>query len=384
MNPQRRRWLQQLGRYSAIASPLAAAAAATGPDAADAPGPAISRGRVLRFPRDHGAHLNAGTEWWYVTGWLATAAATGSAPAAPVAGFQVTFFRSRTGLADGHASRFAARQLLFAHAALTLLDGAARPHRHDQRLARWNGDANAAPAAASSSGGAVRLAGWQLVDETSGWRTQVRARDFSIDLQLARTQPLLLQGEDGFSRKGPQPQQASHYVSEPQLQVSGSVDAGGRKLAVTAGRAWLDHEWSDAYLHPDAVGWDWIGINLFDGSALTAFVLRRADGSALWAGGSWRRPGLPDRSLRPDEVALQPLRRWRSPASAADYPVQWQVSAGGFEGRVQALADAQEMDAASSTGTIYWEGLSELLDRQGRRVGLGYLEMTGYAGRLRM
>jgi predicted secreted hydrolase len=33
---------------------------------------------------------------------------------------------------------------------------------------------------------------------------------------------------------------------------------------------------------------------------------------------------------------------------------------------------------------VYWEGLSELLDDQGARVGLGYLEMTGYAAPLRM
>ena len=33
-------------------------------------------------------------------------------------------------------------------------------------------------------------------------------------------------------------------------------------------------------MHPDAVGWDWIGMNLDDGSALTAFRLRREDGTA--------------------------------------------------------------------------------------------------------
>jgi predicted secreted hydrolase len=36
----------------------------------------------------------------------------------------------------------------------------------------------------------------------------------------------------------------------------------------------------------------------------------------------------------------------------------------------------------SATGTVYWEGLSTLHAADGRRVGIGYLEMTGYAGRL--
>ena len=64
------------------------------------------------------------------------------------------------------------------------------------------------------------------------------------------------------------------------------------------------------------------------------------------------------------------------------YPVDWQVATpvGGFT--VRALQDDQELDSRASTGTIYWEGLSLLLDDSGRRVGRGYLEMTGYAARL--
>jgi predicted secreted hydrolase len=49
---------------------------------------------------------------------------------------------------------------------------------------------------------------------------------------------------------------------------------------------------------------------------------------------------------------------------------------------VQAMFDAQELDANRSTGTVYWEGLSRLLDAKGQVVGTGYLEMTGHAGKL--
>ena len=49
---------------------------------------------------------------------------------------------------------------------------------------------------------------------------------------------------------------------------------------------------------------------------------------------------------------------------------------------LNALLDAQELDSRASTGTVYWEGLSALADATGRQIGLGYLEMTGYAGRL--
>jgi predicted secreted hydrolase len=342
----------------------------------------VRRGRLLEFPRDHGAHLAARTEWWYATGW-AGGTAEGGRGNAPSHGFQVTFFRSRTGLAASNPSRFAARQLLFAHAAVT--DLRARRHHHDQRIARWSGAPQAALGAASTDDAAVRLGPWSLRRDGDLWRSVVEAGSFRLDLTLARTQPLLLQGDAGFSRKGPQERQASHYYSEPQLAATLrlAVD-GGPAGAPAAGRAWIDHEWSDEILHPEAVGWDWIGINLFDGSALTAFVLRRRDGSTLWAGGSFRAPGQPARIFATDEVRFEPGRLWRSPQTAASYPVQWQVSTPAGRWQVRALMDEQELDSRGSTGTVYWEGLSELFDGGGRRVGLGYLEMTGYAGALRL
>jgi len=47
------------------------------------------------------------------------------------------------------------------------------------------------------------------------------------------------------------------------------------------------------------------------------------------------------------------------------------------------LFDDQELDARGSTGTAYWEGAVTAFE-DGRRVGRGYLELTGYAGALRL
>lgn len=344
---------------------LAAAAGAGGAARAEE----IRRGRTLVFPQDHGAHPASRTEWWYATGWLGS-------EAAPTSGFQITFFRSRTGLAADNRSRFAARQLLFAHAAVTTLGQAPR-HRHDQRIARWSGEPDAAAGAAGLGDAALRLGRWTLRHDSGRWLVQAEAEGFVLALQLQRTQPLLLQGDAGFSRKGPDERQASHYYSEPQLAV--------RSAAGDNGRAWLDHEWSEEILHPQAVGWDWIGINLFDGSALTAFVLRRGDGRTLWAGGSFRRAGEAQaRAFAADEVRFVPLRHWASPSTNARYPVQWRVETPAGSFGLRALLDAQELDGRGSTGSVYWEGISELLDDAGRRVGLGYLEMTGYAAALKL
>ena len=348
------------------------------PFAPSAIGAAVAPGRVLAFPRDHGAHPDARIEWWYVTGWLRAGAAF-----APTHGFQVTFFRARTGIAPDPASRFTATQLVFAHAALT--DLSTRRAVHDQRIAR----AGQEIAEVSQSDTALKLRDWMLVREgpvdQSVYRTAVAsdAAGFAFELRFESTQPLLLQGDAGYSRKGPRPEQASHYYSRPQLAVTGTISQRARPQTVQ-GRAWLDHEWSDEILDPQAVGWDWIGINLADGGALTAFRLRRADGTALWGGGSHRDAAGALRNFADGEVRFKPGRLWQSPTSQAKYPVEWELETPAGTHRIRALADAQELDSRDSTGSIYWEGLSELLDERGARVGLGYLEMTGYAGRLRL
>jgi predicted secreted hydrolase len=365
----------------------------------------IARGRRLRFPRDFGAHPGARTEWWYATGWLLPAATPLPQDATPppdaALGFQITFFRSRTGVAPDHPSRFAARQLLFAHAAVTDLRDPTRPRlRHDQRIAR----AGFGVAHASVDDTRLRLRDWSLARSdgpSAAHHSRYRfaapsdAGAFALALTLDSTQPVLLQGEAGFSRKGPREEQASHYYSQPQLRATGAVRLDGQRLTVH-GTAWLDHEWSETLLAEDAVGWDWIGMNLFDGRALTAFRLRRADGSTLWSGGSLRAPGgtpaaptglppaVPGHSFADGEVVLTPGRSWSSPLSGARYPVEWTVDTPVGRFAVRARLDAQELDSRGSTGALYWEGLSDLLDADGRPVGRGYLEMTGYARPLQL
>ncbi|SDZ90998.1 lipocalin-like domain-containing protein [Acidovorax soli] len=355
--------------------------------------------RALQFPRDHGSHPDLHTEWWYLTGHAQAAGR--------LWGFQVTFFRSRVDATQGLNSAFAAKQLLFAHAALTDVQGQ-RLH-HDQRIARTGFGV----AQASEADTAVRLRDWSLArtalpasapraTQESGagpgpaptgsrYAAQVEGDGFGLDLQCDSTQPPLLQGQQGLSRKGPEASQASYYYSQPQLAVSGAIVLNGRRMAIensttdsATHRAWLDHEWSDALMHPDAVGWDWIGMNLFDGSALTAFRLRRADGSALWSGGSLRPAGQPTQVFADNSVAFVAQRHWNSPHSVARYPVQWRVDTPAGPLSVRALLDNQELDSSGSTGAVYWEGLSELRNGAGAVIGRGYLEMTGYKKPLRL
>ena len=341
----------------------------------------VHPGVAITLPQDHGAHPNFRTEWWYLTGWLQT-------PEGEDLAFQVTFFRSRPGTASANPSQFAPRQILFAHAALT--DPAKGHLLHGQRVAR----AGFGLAQAAQGDTDIVLDGWRLKREASGrFSARVAAADFALDLALDPTQPALLQGTSGFSQKGPSPAQASHYFSLPHLRVAGTVTRMGKPIAVT-GQAWLDREWSSTLLDARAVGWDWVGLNLEDGGALTAFVVRDAQGEPLWAGGSLRSADRVLRVLGPQDVRMPvPAKAswWRSPRTGAAYPVQRSVELRTTQGwrswTLQPLMPDSELDSRPA-GPVYWEGAVRAQE-PGAPVGAGsggkgFLELTGYLERLKL
>jgi predicted secreted hydrolase len=322
-------------------------------------------GKALQFPRDYGAHPGHRIEWWYVTGQL-------EGEGKPH-GFQVTFFRVRNPEAESNPSRFAPKQLLFAHAALA--DPAEGRLLHGQRSARLlEGLVEAATADT-----AVRIDEWSLVREGAAYRTRVGTDEFALDLVLTPTQPLLLQGQGGFSRKGPSQSHASYYYREPHLAVTGHVVARGQRREAK-GTAWLDHEWSSEPLAREAAGWDWLGANLEGGGALMAFRIRSPEGATLWSNAALREPGARE-ALTGERASFRPLRRWKSPRTGVQYPVAMEIRVGAREWTVEPLMDDQELDARSSTGTLYWEGAVRLTSG-GKPAGAGYLELTGYAERV--
>jgi predicted secreted hydrolase len=324
-------------------------------------------GQALAFPADHGAHPQHRTEWWYITGWLDT-------PGGPQ-GFQVTFFRTRPDVDQRNPSAFAARQILFAHAALS--DPKVGKLLHAERIARQGfGLAEAATGDTD-----IVLDDWSLKREADGrFRARAGGKEFAQDLRFTPTQPVLPEGEDGISRKGPLTTEASRYYSIPHLNVAGILRRGDRPFRVT-GEAWLDREWSSTYLDPHAVGWDWTGLNLDDGGAVMAFQVRDAKGHSLWSGGSLRAADGALTRLKPSDVAFRAHRRWRSPRTGVDYPVQQtltlQLPTGPRQFLLTPLFDDQELDSRPS-GPVYWEGAVRTTG------GRGYLELTGYLAPLKL
>lgn len=324
------------------------------------------RPQALVFPRDFGAHPGFRTEWWYVTGWL------GQGPQAM--GFQVTFFRSRTLHVEENPSRFAPKQLVFGHAALAIAGQGKLLHA--DRAAR----AGIAGVSFSESDTQVQMGNWELRRVVRAgneiYVAKIFAKDFSLEFEAQASLPPVLRGHAGYSRKGPLPQLASVYYSRPQLAVRAQVAHGG-KAQSHLGQAWLDHEWSSSLLMQGASGWDWIGINLFDGGSLMAFRIRDAQEKTLWRHVDWRdaRGRVLHQSYQ--DADWRPTLRWRSPRSLIEYSVAFKIFIDGNAYEIAPMMQDQEVDARASTGGFYWEGAVILL-RGGQAIGRGYLELTGY------
>jgi len=327
-------------------------------------------GYRMQFPRDEGSHPDFRLEWWYVTGWL-------DHDSAHPLGFQITFFRARPDLKHDNPSAFTPRQILIAHAALS--DPAHRRLLPAQRAAR----AGFGLAGADEGRTRVWIDDWSLEQQEGVYRATIPGDEVQFQFNFAPTQPPLLQGDSGFSRKGPAPASASYYYSLPHLAVSGTLRRRKGAAQQVTGTAWLDHEWSSQYMDENAVGWDWIGINLDGGAALMVFRMRDRNGGQFWAGGTLRRADGTLRVFAPSEIRLTPQRDWHSPRTGTRYPVSWRVEAGGQQLAIEPLMDDQEHDARASAGTIYWEGAARAL-QQGKPIGRGYLELTGYWRRQRL
>jgi predicted secreted hydrolase len=331
----------------------------------------VTPGHALSFPADFGAHPAFRTEWWYVTGWLQT-------PDGKPLGFQVTFFRSRTETDQDNPSAFAPKQLIIGHAALS--DPALGHLLHDERSAREGFGLAWAKTGTTD----VKLDDWRMVRAPDGsYTVSVHARELRFDLVLQPGQPTLLQGDQGFSQKGPSPRNASYYYSQPQLKVSGTAARRGSGPVPVAGQAWLDHEWSSEALQPDAAGWDWLGANLDDGSAIMAFQMRSRQGGKLWAHAAVRDPSGKVTQYAPGQVSFTPQARWRSPRTNAVYPVATDLTLGSATWQIRPLQSDQELDSRRSTGAVYWEGAVTLL-KNGVAAGRGYLELTGYVAPLKL
>ncbi len=331
----------------------------------------------LAFPRDHASHPDHRIEWWYYTGNVETSRGRRF-------GYQLTFFRVGVDRQPINPSRWAVRNLHMAHLAVT--DVAGGQHHVAERLNRagvgWAG-ASTEALHVWNDGWSVRLDG----AASEGAHLLEAASDdgsLAVDLRLVPVLPPVLHGVAGYSQKGAEAGNASHYYSITRLRTTGRMIVDGEAFEVS-GLSWMDHEFGTSFLEPAQVGWDWFSLQLDDGSDLMVYTMRRDDGVAdPRSSGTFVAPDGSITRLRAGDYALAPGRRWTSPSSGASYPVAWEIDVPslGIDLDVQAVIDAQELETGESTGVTYWEGAIDARGARGGAVvaGQGYLEMTGYAG----
>lgn len=354
----------------ATVSPVGGLRAALGSDGGGT-FPQAARVVDFAFPRDHGAHPAFRSEWWYLTGVLAT-------PEGRRFGVQFTLFRQALGPgadADRATNEWRSGQAYLGHFALA--DLAAERHWHAERLARGH----PALAGVQATPFAASIDGWRLSSSGSGfWPLRLDARSaasarapaFAADLTLTATRPPVRQGQRGLSRKGPR--SASYYYSVPRIEAAGTVTVADAHHRV-AGNAWLDREWTSGALDPHQAGWDWFALHLRDGRDLMVCQLRRHDrkrsrydfGALTSAAGSTRVLGAED-------FVLEVRRRWRG------WPVAWRLTLHGSAtaGPEELAIRAAFPDQVMELSVLYWEGVVDATDADGEPAGSGYMELTGY------
>jgi predicted secreted hydrolase len=316
----------------------------------------------LSFPADHAAHPDYRSEWWYFTGNL-------TGPDQRRYGFQFTLFRF--GLESGRERDSAWQSDATWMAHLALSDGDRKRFYQSERFAR----------------GALGLAGatterWWLRDWTvtatpQGWRLAARDDAFGLDLDMVLTRPIVLQGDAGYSRKGPAPGNASRYYSATRLATRGRITIDGAAVPVE-GLAWLDREWGSGQLAETIEGWDWFALHLDDGRDLMLYRLRQTDGQASpFSAGKLVAADGSSRTLAAGDFDARPQRWWQGPQGHR-WPLKWSlaVPSADLELVVEALFDAQLWEGS----VRYWEGAIDVSDANtGDTAGRGYLELSGYS-----
>jgi len=328
------------------------------------------------FPRDHGSHPDFRTEWWYFTGNLSDTLARRF-------GYQLTFFRQGVVFkVKDPTNPWSVRDLFPGHFALTDVSG--RRFAYAERLSR--GGPGLAGAARNQMD--VWLLNWSARMKENTIRIEAKDQAMEISLELTPRKPMVFQGQNGLSKKGPKEGQASYYFSYTDLATKGWIKTPTLPSPLLVkGRSWLDHEFGSNQLASNQVGWDWFSLCLSNGQDLMIYFLRRSDGSVEpTSSGALVSSDGRTTNLSLSEMSVEVLDHWKSSKTGGKYPSRWKIKipAAGIELAVNPLLADQELVTEGSTGVVYWEGA---VDGSGRSRGQevtceGYVEMTGYAGSL--
>ncbi len=332
-------------------------------------------GWQYEFPRDHHAHRDFRTEWWYFTGTLFNAEGRRF-------GYELTFFRQGIRAPeqrDPTLSRFVVDDLKFAH--FTVTDVAGQRFRFEQKTSR-----GAFGESGFDDGERVAwIENWNLVMNPDGsFDLGADSSELAVRFHLQPQSVPVIHGEGGISAKASGNGHASHYYSIPRLETAGNLRVGAKTFPVR-GVSWFDHEWATNQLAQEQIGWNWLSVQWDDGTALMIYQMRFSNGTSDPASsGTFVRADGSTVHLPSSAFKMTPVRQWKSKSTGANYPVEWRIEIPEQQMQfiVRTVLDDQELALNPLT---YWEGAIDAIGSRGGRPvsGRGYLELTGYAGPLR-
>ncbi|MFW6174291.1 MAG: lipocalin-like domain-containing protein, partial [Chloroflexota bacterium] len=257
--------------------------------------------RPVSLPGDEAPHDDR-LEWWYYNGHL-------EAEDGRELGFHFVIFQRMRQEAERQVPSYTAHATLMdmetgRHLAAAKASSAVQPQPDD--------------------GLSLDVDGWSLEGRPDGHRIEARSEDFSLLLELVPQKPVALHNESGWL--GGSFTGWTYYYSWTRMRTNGEVTLEGETYEVT-GQSWMDHQWGDFFVFGKPGGWQWLAIQLEDGTDIMVTETRNTAGEVDALFGTLVEPDGTARPLRPGEglIELEETGSWRSPHTGALYPQAWRV-----------------------------------------------------------
>ena len=326
--------------------PVATATAIT---ATVTPAPEVT----VRLPHDEGAHLS-GLEWWYFNGHLTTE--NGQE-------FSYHFVTFQSVLTSGLTPRLA--QLSWAD------------HVNGLHLTEEKPDVSLLEPLSGEFD--LPIADWRMSGNGELYHLNFGAGDYTVELEAVSQKPAVLHHGVGLVDLGTAGK--TYYYSRTRLETSGTVSVSGVSHPVT-GVSWMDHQWGD--FTTMGIGWDWLSLNLDDGSDLMVSVVwEQAGHKPVSVYGTYIPADSDPVHLPGNDISLDSTGTWTSSVTGAVYPMNWKLRVDSLELDLTLTPSMEEAEFALSAfiPMIYWEGsVVATGTRNGAPVaGRGFVEMVGYA-----
>ena len=233
--------------------------------------------------------------------------------------------------------------------------------------------------------------GWIMRGNGQEYELRFALEEYLIELIAVSTRDAVLHDSTGLVDLGEAGE--TYYYSRTRMELDGWFeDAAGRRAV--SGSGWMDHQWGDIYRVD--VGWDWVNLQLNDGSDLMVAVVWRPSGAQdncaddpcplagerVAAYATYVHPTGEVTHVPGQGVELTATGAWSSLETFIPYPSGWQLRIEPLDIDLilaPVLANA-EFDAGSILPVAYWEGAVVASGRKDLRSisGQGFVELVGY------